>query len=80
VEEETGFAVEIQDLFGVYSGNARDPRFSTVSIVYSAAIAGGRSRDSAEGRVCWLDLRHPPPDLAFDLEDVLQDFLSTLER
>lgn len=66
VREETGFEVEIRGLVGVYSGPDRDPRFSSVSIVYSAEIVGGVEQDSREGAVRWLDLYDLPLGMAFD--------------
>jgi len=54
--EETGLAVEVGGIAGVYSRPDRDPRGHTVSIVYFCRPVGGDVRggdDAAEAR--WFD-------------------------
>ena len=72
-EEETGLAVEIVSLVGVYSDPARDPRGHTVSAIYLCRAVGGTLHggdDAAEAR--WFaDLSGVR--LAFDHRRVLQD-------
>ena len=51
--EETGLAVEVGSVAGVYSRPGRDPRGHTVSIVYFCRPVGGEARggdDAAEAR------------------------------
>jgi 8-oxo-dGTP diphosphatase len=71
--EETGLAVEIEGLAGVYSRPDRDPRGHTVSVVYRCRAVGGDVRggdDAAEAR--WFT----PSDLgrvswAFDHAEIV---------
>jgi 8-oxo-dGTP diphosphatase len=79
--EETGLAVTLTGLLGVYSDPARDPRGHTMSVVYTAqaaepdALAGGDDAKSAR----WFKLDELPP-LAFDHGQIVQDFMSGLAR
>ncbi len=78
VREETGFEVEILALLGAYSGPDRDPRFSSVSIVYTATIVGGNEKSSREGKVQWLELDRLPAHMAFDGLAVIRDYLDEM--
>lgn len=71
--EETGLAVELKRLLGVYSDPARDPRLHTVSVVY-VGEARGEPRagdDAARIHVTTLD---DLPVLAFDHARILADY------
>jgi len=71
--EETGLAVTLRSLLGVYSDPARDPRMHTASVVY-VGEARGEPRagdDAARIRVVTLD---DLPDLAFDHARILADY------
>ncbi|MGE5188926.1 MAG: NUDIX domain-containing protein [Gemmatimonadota bacterium] len=72
--EETGLAVTLTALLGVYSDPARDPRRHTISTVYVGRAEGtpsGRD-DAAEARLCAEgDL---PSPLAFDHARILADY------
>ena len=75
IEEETGLETEIEDLIGVYSDPERDPRGHTVSSVFvlnevDGELKGGSDAESA-GYYDVDDL----PDLAFDHEKIIEDFL-----
>lgn len=73
--EETGLAVRIATLLGVYSDPARDPRGHTVSVVFVARAEGNpRAADDAK-RVAIHDPRKPPP-LVFDHADIINDYLA----
>jgi len=74
--EETGFDVALTGLIGIYSGPARDPRFSCVEIAYAGRVVGGAARSSVEGEVLWVPLDSPSGALAFDHGRVIADFLS----
>ncbi|HUK12233.1 MAG TPA: NUDIX hydrolase [Thermoanaerobaculaceae bacterium] len=72
-EEETGLAVEIVSLVGVYSDPARDPRGHTVSAIYLCRAVGGTlagGDDAAEAR--WF-ADPAGVELAFDHRRVLED-------
>lgn len=74
LREETG--LELQDLrqYQTYSEPGRDPRFHTVTTVFTA-MAGGTpvaGDDAREARLFSLDAL--PPDLCFDHPRVLDDY------
>ncbi len=72
--EETGLAVSLIALLGVYSDPARDPRRHTISTVYIGAAQGtpsGRD-DAAEARLFSED--DLPSPIAFDHARILADY------
>jgi 8-oxo-dGTP diphosphatase len=71
--EETGLAVEITDLLGVYSEPDRDPRGHMVSIVFIAQARGEPTGgdDAAVATVCDPE---NPPELQFDHPKMLRDY------
>jgi len=80
--EETGLAVVLTGLLGVYSDPARDPRKHTMSVVFTAQAvdvstigAGDDAKDAA-----FFPLDALPENLVFDHADILSDFLRTLVR
>jgi 8-oxo-dGTP diphosphatase len=72
--EETGLAVQLVALLGVYSDPERDPRGHTVSAVYVVSARGQpRAADDARAvRVVGLD--ELPAELAFDHAQILADY------
>lgn len=80
--EETGLAVTLTGLLGVYSDPARDARGHTVSAVFTAVaenpedIAG--NDDAEDARFFSLDAL--PADIVFDHRAILDDFRSVLRR
>ena len=75
-EEETGLAVTLLALLGIYSDPARDPRGHTVTAVYVAEASGQpQALDDARAfEVCAPDAL--PAELAFDHATVLADYLA----
>jgi 8-oxo-dGTP diphosphatase len=73
--EETGLAVELRQLLGVYSDPARDPRGHTVGIVFVGHAHGDPVAADDAGAVAAVDPRAPPP-LAFDHARILADYLA----
>jgi 8-oxo-dGTP diphosphatase len=77
VREETGVAVRIGGVRGVYSDPKRDPRGHTVSILYDAVATGGKARggdDAADAR--WFSRRDLAKlDLAFDHGRIVREQL-----
>src|SRR5262245_61259731 len=73
-QEETGLAVELVELFHVYSDPARDPRGPTLGTVFIGRAAGAPigADDAAEARVFPLDAL--PAPLAFDHGLILADY------
>ncbi len=80
VREETGYEVVLHALVGVYSSLKRDPRFRAVAITYRGTITGGVERASNEGQVCWRVPQEVFGHMAFDCEQMLQDYLSAQQR
>lgn len=79
-EEETGLRVKLTGLLGVYSGPDRDPRFHTISAVYTAG-GGGDPRagsDAAETGVFTRD--ELPPDIVFDHRTILERYFEQRSR
>lgn len=73
--EETGMAVEIARLIGVYSDPERDPRGHNVSVAFLVRPIGGEllaASDASEAAV----LDHRDVDLAFDHRKILDDAVS----
>ena len=74
--EETGLAVELARLVGVYSEPDRDPRGHNVSVAFLARVQGGEpsaATDAAE--VSFLD--PSTVELAFDHEKIIADALAS---
>jgi 8-oxo-dGTP diphosphatase len=73
--EETGLAVEVARLVGVYSDPDRDPRGHNVSVAFIARVLSGElSAGTDASEVALLD-----PDsveLAFDHQRIIEDALS----
>jgi ADP-ribose pyrophosphatase YjhB (NUDIX family) len=73
-KEETGLDVRLTGLLGVYSDPGRDPRFHTISTVFTGVADGlpvGLD-DAAEAGVFRLD--NLPETLAFDHAKILADY------
>ena len=72
--EETGLAVELARLVGVYSDPERDPRGHNVSVAFLARVVGGdlvAATDAAEVAVLDPD----SVELAFDHRSIIADAL-----
>jgi 8-oxo-dGTP diphosphatase len=72
--EETGLAVELVELFHVYSDPARDPRRHTVSTVFVGKARGTpvAADDAARCLVCRPD--ELPGPLVFDHHTIVADY------
>jgi 8-oxo-dGTP diphosphatase len=80
--EETGLAVRLTGLLGVYSDPDRDPRFHTLSVVFTAEADGEeapRAGDDA-GQARFFPLDALPCDMAFDHRRIIEDFCNRLGR
>jgi 8-oxo-dGTP diphosphatase len=76
VAEETGLAVEIVKLAGVYSDPKRDPRGHTVSVVFLCKKIGGElAADSDAADACVFALTKLP-HLAFDHEKIIEEAMT----
>lgn len=72
--EETGLAVELRTLLGVYSHPERDPRGQTVSAVFVARATGTPVGGDDAARAAVFPLDELPPGLAFDHGEILADY------
>ncbi|NOZ87423.1 MAG: NUDIX hydrolase [Deltaproteobacteria bacterium] len=72
--EETGLEVELIDLLGVYSSPDRDPRFHTISVVFTAE-ASGEPRAGDDAKDIGIFREGEMPELAFDHGQIIQDYL-----
>jgi 8-oxo-dGTP diphosphatase len=77
--EETGLAVELTGLLGVYSDPARDPRGHTVAIVYVGEARGEPQAADDARSVAIVDPTAPPP-LAFDHGRILAEYRARARR
>lgn len=77
--EETGLAVRLTGLLGVYSDPGRDPRFHTLSVAFTAEADPGQQPragdDAAKARFFPLDAL---PEMAFDHRRIVDDFAKRL--
>ena len=74
--EETGLAVEVARLIGVYSEPERDPRGHNVSVAFLVRVLSGElaaGTDASEVSV----LDPSPVELAFDHRRIIDDALSS---
>jgi ADP-ribose pyrophosphatase YjhB (NUDIX family) len=77
-KEETGLTVENLKLFGVYSDPDRDPRFHTLTVVFTATARGvPEAADDAE-EIGEFTRETLPAPLAFDHAQILDDYFSSL--
>ena len=80
--EETGLAVRLTGLLGVYSDPDRDPRFHTLSVAYTVECdddaipcAGDDARNAR-----FFPLDALPADIAFDHRRIIADFAKKVSR
>jgi len=72
--EETGLAVTLTALLGVYSDPARDPRRHVASAVYVAEARGEPHAGDDAKSVALFDLDRLPAALCFDHARILADY------
>ena len=76
MEEETGLQVTLGHLLGVYSDPKRDPRFHSVSVVYtSRAVGMPQGGDDARSARLFHLAEIPWEELVFDHAEILKDYL-----
>lgn len=74
--EETGLAVRLKGLFGVYSGPDRDPRAPTLTVVYLAEADGDPAGGDDASVAAVFDPRALPRPIAFDHAKIIEDYLA----
>lgn len=81
VKEETGLDFKSLKQFKAYSDNKRDPRFHTVSIVFTGKGKGRlkAASDAKDASVFTIkgngSLLNLPPDIAFDHKKIIKDYI-----
>jgi ADP-ribose pyrophosphatase YjhB (NUDIX family) len=75
-KEETGLDVEKLELFGVYSAPDRDPRFHTLSVVFTGQAKGFPQAADDAADIGLFAEDHLPLPLAFDHAKILADFFA----
>ena len=80
MKEETGLDVEIIKLLGVYSEPGRDPRGHVVSAAFVLKRVGGELRSGDDAKAIELVDIDEIPDLAFDHNEIIEDFLKYREQ
>ncbi len=82
VQEETGIAIELSAILGVYSDPDRDPRGHTASVVFVGKMVSGQLQggdDAADAKWYDIDDLHEE-QLAFDHGMIVQDFRQWLKN
>jgi len=74
IREETGLEITNLKQFHCYSDPERDPRFHTVTIVFTARSTGTPSAGDDAAGAGLFDAENLPLPLAFDHEDILKDY------
>ena len=73
--EETGLAVEVSRLVGVYSDPDRDPRGHNVSVVFLVRVLSGQMKAASDAAE--VDVLDPAGvELAFDHRRIIDDAMS----
>ena len=78
--EETSLEVRLERLFSVYSDPNRDVRFHTLSIVYIASATGTPDAKDDATEVSFFSLQDLPKEIAFDHQQILEDFKTYLKN
>ena len=81
-KEEVGIDVIPQSILGIYSGDKRDPRGPTVSVVFICKYKGEIIAGDDASSYGWLKLKDiEKSDLAFDHKEIIKDyFIWKLEK
>jgi 8-oxo-dGTP diphosphatase len=80
ISEETGLSTKIKSIFGVYSDPKRDPRGHTVTVVYELKATGGELKGGDDAKEVKLFPLTKLPDLAFDHDLIVADFISSKKK
>lgn len=76
LSEETGLRLRSLDLLGVYSAPGRDPRFHTLTVVYTAEADGEATAGDDARDVKWWPTNALPERIAFDHRQIIEDALA----
>jgi 8-oxo-dGTP diphosphatase len=71
--EETGLSVRNLQQFHVYSRPGRDPRFHTLTVVFTAEPEGKLRAGDDAAEAQWFHLDNLPTPIAFDHADIIEE-------
>ena len=74
-QEETGLHIKDLRQFHVYSAPGRDPRFHTLTVVFTAK-SSGTPRAASDAQEIGFFTKENLPELAFDHKYILDDYFS----
>ena len=77
IKEETGLDITNLEQFRCYSDPGRDPRFHTITTVFTAKSTGTPSAGDDAAEFGLFDRYNLPSPLAFDHEQILRDYFSS---
>lgn len=73
-EEETGVKLKELKQFHVYSDPGRDPRFHSISCVFTAKTLSQPKASSDAKEAKFFSRKKLPPDIVFDHKQILEDY------
>jgi O-acetyl-ADP-ribose deacetylase (regulator of RNase III)/ADP-ribose pyrophosphatase YjhB (NUDIX family) len=76
-EEETGLQVKDLKQFHVYSDPERDPRFHTISVVFTAKADGEPKAASDAKEAKYFSESNLPAEIAFDHKKIIEDYFKS---
>ena len=71
--EETGLRARALSLLGVYSAPGRDPRFHTLTVVFTAETDGEATAGDDAMAAKWWPVNMLPENVAFDHRKIIHD-------
>lgn len=77
IKEETSLDFVKVRQFKVYSRKERDPRFHTISVVFTGEGKGKPKADSDAKGLKVFSLKNLPPDIVFDHKEVISDYIQS---
>jgi 8-oxo-dGTP diphosphatase len=80
LKEETGLSTKIKSIIGVYSDPERDPRGHTVSVVFELEVTKGKMKSGDDAKEVKLFSLDKLPELAFDHDMIVADFISDKKK
>jgi O-acetyl-ADP-ribose deacetylase (regulator of RNase III)/ADP-ribose pyrophosphatase YjhB (NUDIX family) len=78
IKEETSLDFVKVRQFKVYSRKERDPRFHTISVVFTGEGKGEAKADSDAKGLKVFSLKDLPPNIVFDHKEVINDYIQSI--
>ncbi len=77
-KEETNLEIRNPKQFHTYSQPGRDPRFHTLTVVFSAEAKGELKAGDDAGEVRFFPINNLPENIAFDHKEIIKEFFASL--